>query len=76
MEQSTQTEMSLTELAKDIYAKLDSIQSVIGFILEKTKLIPDRLPPVEKMVIPKIIEKDEQEDLDARDAEGTVLPVE
>ena len=69
MEQSTQTEMSLTELAKDIYAKLDSIQSVIGFILEKTKLIPDRLPPVEKMVIPKIIENKIFDDINAETEE-------
>jgi hypothetical protein len=61
--------MSLTELAKDIYAKLDSIQSVIGFILEKTKLIPDRLPPVEKMVIPKIIENKIFDDINAETEE-------
>ena len=44
MEQSTQTEMSFTELTKDIYAKLDNIQTVLGFILEKTNLIPIKTP--------------------------------
>jgi len=43
MEQSTQTEEpSMQEIAKDIYAKLDNIQAVLGFILEKTKLIPEQ----------------------------------
>jgi hypothetical protein len=82
MEKSTQTEMTLTELTKDIYTKLDTIQSVLGYILEKTNLIPEpikfsisdkaRTPPVEKTVRPPVIESDD--DLDARDAEGSVLP--
>jgi hypothetical protein len=59
MEQSTQTEMSLTELSKDIYAKLDTIHSVLGYILEKTNLSTIQ---------------DLEDNLDARDASGSVLP--
>lgn len=55
MENSTQTDFS--DIVKDIYAKLNNIQAVLGYILEKTKLN-------------KI-----DDNLDARDAEGTVLPV-
>ena len=33
--------MDLTELSKDINAKLDNIHAVLGFILEKTNLIPN-----------------------------------
>jgi hypothetical protein len=85
MEQSTQTEISLTELSKDIYAKLDSIQAVLGYILEKTNLIPNPNKPItapysvsDKINKMKYPEEDlgEQtdDDLDARDASGSVLP--
>jgi hypothetical protein len=37
MEQSTQTEVS--DLAKDIYAKLDTIHAVLGLLLEKNKML-------------------------------------
>jgi hypothetical protein len=75
MENSTQTDVSFADLAKDIYAKLDSIQSVLGYILEKTKHIPEP----ERFTLPDYshlgFNQDDAE-LDAKDAEGTVLPVE
>jgi hypothetical protein len=77
MENSTQTEeMSILELSKDIYAKLDNIQSVLGFILEKTNLVPIKIPhkPVDNGF--KTNQFPPDDNLDARDAEGTVLPVE
>lgn len=81
MEQSTQTDF--IELSKDIYAKLDTIQSVLGIILQKTNLITEPVkiytikektklpPPVEK--IKYILETDDN--LDARDFNGSVLPL-
>jgi hypothetical protein len=45
MENSTQTEeMSIVELSKSINLKLDEIHSVLGYILEKTNLIPIKIP--------------------------------
>ena len=83
MENSTQTEMSIVELSKDIYAKLDNIQTVLGYILEQTKHIqePERftLPDYSNLGLnqEQPIDEGEQTDdnLDARDAEGTVLPI-
>ena len=41
MENSTQTEeLSIVELSKSINLKLDEIHTVLGYILEKTNLIP------------------------------------
>ena len=55
----------IKEITDDIFLKLDSIHSVLGYILAKTKDLPEPVPlPVAN-----------QEDLDARDAEGPVLPV-
>ena len=45
MEQSTQTEVS--DVAKDIYAKLDNIHAILGLLLEKNGLIPDLQLPKE-----------------------------
>jgi len=83
MEKSTQTEeMSIVELSKSINLKLDEIHSVLGYILEKTNLIPIKIPHkgVDNgfktiTVPPEPIDEGEQTDdnLDARDAEGTVL---
>ena len=45
MENSTQTEeMSIVQLSKSINLKLDEIHSVLGYILEKTNLIPIKIP--------------------------------
>ena len=63
MDNSTQTDF---DIYKDIYAKLDSIQAVLGFILEKTNLTQE-VNLGFRTVLP--------DNLDARDAEGTVLPV-
>ena len=41
--------IGINELAKDIYAKLDSIQSVIGYLLAKTKDLPE--PVVEEPIV-------------------------
>lgn len=40
MENSTQTDLSIVELSKDINLRLDQIHSVLGFILEKCNLLP------------------------------------
>jgi CBS domain containing-hemolysin-like protein len=84
MENSTQTEeMSIVELSKSINLKLDQIHTVLGYILEKTKHIPEperfTLPDYSNLILnQEPIDEGEQTDdnLDARDAEGTVLPVE
>ena len=75
MENSTQTEeMSIVELSKDINLRLDQIHSVLGYILEKTNLVPVKVPHKGVDNGFKTIPPDDN--LDARDAEGTVLPVE
>ena len=70
MDKQTQTEQfankyrqlaGIKEVTDDIYIKLDNIQSVLGYILEKIKDLPE---PVK-----------DDDNLDARDAEGTVLPI-
>ena len=70
MEQTN--EPSMQELAKDIYAKLDTIHAVLGFILEKTKLIPE--PPVNCANNNLGFETETDDNLDARDSSGSVLP--
>ena len=79
MEKSTQTEMSIVELSKEINLKLDKIHSVLGFILEKTK---PELPIVNVPEycslhhFPEIIDKEllDDDDLDARDLSGSIIP--
>lgn len=63
----TRKMLSTPELAKDIYLKLDNIHATLGYILAKTKDLPE---PV------KDLGEQTDDEIDARDAEGTVLPVE
>ena len=72
--ESIKTEIEL------INAKLDQIHSVIGFILERINLMPQKEKvSVEKNKTPIVIEVDEGEetgdddDFDARDINGSVL---
>ena len=53
MEKSTQTDF------KDIYDKLEIIQSVLGFILEKTNLIPEpvKIKVKDRSTLPLPIQK-------------------
>ena len=40
MEKETQTEeLSLETVVKDLYSKIDTMQAVIGYLLEKVKLL-------------------------------------
>jgi hypothetical protein len=80
MENSTQTDLSIVELSKDINLRLDQIHSVLGFILEKCNLLPkpDELytPPYNPQIDNLGFDAGEEtgdDDLDARDASGSVL---
>jgi hypothetical protein len=76
MENSTQTEeMSIVELSKSINLKLDEIHSVLGYILEKTNLIPIKIPhkgvdngfktitvpPVQNKIVEEVINAETEE---------------
>jgi hypothetical protein len=53
------------EVIDDIYKKLNTIESVLGYILEKTKDLPIRNPPEEAVLLEETVLPEE-----------AVLPVE
>ena len=61
----------IKEITDDIFLKLDNIHSVIGYLLAKVKDLPE---PASPDATPVDAGEQTDDDLDARDASGSVLP--